>query len=454
MRIKSLKLINFRNIKDSTIYFKSKNVSGIYGPNGTGKTSVIEAIRLLQFYFSFPREIKDIENLEKQKVLDYIYMGCDFLTISLELEIKEEIYLVELELGKNNLNGITALKESISVKSSKPRSVYKKVICVENDLSLPKPRVFLYERNKTKEKTDYFDYIQTEIFAKNKTSIQGIILELASFNSFISFLTREFEKSESKNKKIKSVIEKWRELEKAFHKITIINLKQQALSNLEIVIPMTIHTENAHGTLPVCCADKKNLYSKKECQTIEKVINDINKIFPLLVQGAELILKIKVAFEDENGEKYSISIFVKKNENEISIYNESTGTIKLFMLLSALINTLKDEDSILLIDELDVHIFEYLLAYILDIFSKYSKGQLIFTAHNLLPLEKLEKDSIILATHKDNKIMYEYFEGKISSTVNLRLKYLRSQYCWSENNITPMELLETKIEETIKEMIK
>ena len=51
MKLKSVELSNFRNISNSKIEFKSSTLSGIYGPNGTGKTSIIEALQILQRYF-------------------------------------------------------------------------------------------------------------------------------------------------------------------------------------------------------------------------------------------------------------------------------------------------------------------------------------------------------------------------------------------------------------------
>ena len=459
MRIKSLSLTNFRNIKNSKVEFKGENISGIYGPNGTGKTSVIEAIKLLKIYFSTPKEIKNKNFLEaeKEKISDYIYQGEKYLEIVLELEKKEEIYLIELALALNDFDGIMALKESISVKLNKPRSKYKRLISLENDISYAQPKIFLYEKDSEKESTDYFGKIQKEIFDKNKTSVQGIILELGNFNSFASILSREiFKLKDSQNKmslfgqKILDICEKLQMLKESFRNITVISLKEQALSNLEIVIPIKV---NAQGTIPVCCKGKENnIYSEAEMEAIKETVENINKLFPLLVQDAKLECETQLVLQNEEEKRYSIEIFINKNGKYINIYNESTGTIKLFMLMSALINILKDEDSILLVDELDVHIFEYLLAYILGLLSEYSRGQLIFTAHNLLPMEKLNRDSIILTSYVDNNVVYEYFKGKISSSTNLRLKYLKALYLWSEDNIEPLNIKESKVEATVREL--
>lgn len=50
------------------------------------------------------------------------------------------------------------------------------------------------------------------------------------------------------------------------------------------------------------------------------------------------------------------------------------------------------------VDELDSGVFEYLLGEILRIISEKGKGQLIFTSHNLRPLETLDKGFVAFTT--------------------------------------------------------
>ena len=56
MKLKSIELENFKNISDSKIEFKSNNLSGIYGSNGTGKTSIVEFLQILQRCFRIEKE--------------------------------------------------------------------------------------------------------------------------------------------------------------------------------------------------------------------------------------------------------------------------------------------------------------------------------------------------------------------------------------------------------------
>ena len=66
MKLKAIELKNFKNINDSKIEFKSNNLSGIYGPNGTGKTSIVESLEILQRYFRIEKEFLEEEELIRQ----------------------------------------------------------------------------------------------------------------------------------------------------------------------------------------------------------------------------------------------------------------------------------------------------------------------------------------------------------------------------------------------------
>ena len=59
---------------------------------------------------------------------------------------------------------------------------------------------------------------------------------------------------------------------------------------------------------------------------------------------------------------------------------------------------IRDRSITLAVDELDAGIYEYLLGELLRIMQNSGKGQLIFTSHNLYPLETLESNSIVFTT--------------------------------------------------------
>ncbi len=69
MRIKHLKLLNFRNHKKLEIDFKKTNI--ILGPNGSGKTSILESIFLISTSKS-PKTSRNFDLISWQKDKSFI----------------------------------------------------------------------------------------------------------------------------------------------------------------------------------------------------------------------------------------------------------------------------------------------------------------------------------------------------------------------------------------------
>ncbi len=440
--IKSVRMINFKNISDSTIEFKS-NISGIYGANGSGKTTVVEAIRLLKYFFGVGEIYSDFI-IKNDSLSDVIKKGSSICEISMEISLNNFIFRVGVIFEKVSSNEIIVVKEYLEYKEDKPRQKYKNLFTVKNDSNDFLPKIYL-EKNKK----DQFKYIQENIFEKNNINFQSLIKKMGDFKSFFFTLGTEYYKLENKKSedKLENIMTYWSILVPIFNKVGVITLKDQAISNMSMFIP--IYCENTCIHL----GKEKNICEEDKYKEIEKAIEDISELFSVLIHNGKIICNGELKLENEEGKKYAVNIYVEKKGTRVNIFNESSGTIKLVSILSSLTQVLKNENATLVIDELDVHIFEYLLAFILSKLSTHIKGQLIFTSHNLLPMEKLDRNSIILATIEDNEnIIYTYFKGKISQTTNLRLKYLRSQYTWTEENITPLIINESKVEKILREM--
>ena len=112
------------------------------------------------------------------------------------------------------------------------------------------------------------------------------------------------------------------------------------------------------------------------------------------------------------------------NNAVLPIRMESDGIIKIISILCALISAFGDNSICLVIDELDSGIYEYMLGEILVAFQEHAKGQLIFTSHNLRPLEVLDKQNIMFSTANSQNRYVRM--ANIKQSNNLRKMYMRS----------------------------
>ena len=125
----------------------------------------------------------------------------------------------------------------------------------------------------------------------------------------------------------------------------------------------------------------------------------MNIVLEQLVPGLTISLKNLGPQALDNGGKGSrIQLMSLKNNKEIPLKNESEGIKKIISILQLLIAVYNQPSVTVAIDELDSGIFEYLLGELLRIISEKGKGQLIFTSHNLRPLETLDRGFIAFTT--------------------------------------------------------
>ena len=248
------------------------------------------------------------------------------------------------------------------------------------------------------------------------------------------------------------ILENINKVSEILENILTIELKDQLLCRDTISIPIKCFEDNKVKT--IIYNENQNIYDENEANLLERTITEINSIISVIIPNSELVFISQDEGINAKGNiiRKSVVLYIKKGETLVPLVDESTGTIKLVSLVSILIFCLKNKKATIFIDEFDVHIFEYLLATLLLVIGKYLRGQLVFTAHNLLPMEKLNKESIIIATKNEGEIRYTFIKTN-SKTNNVRLKYLKSQAMWSEENIDPLSLNIPKLELLVQRLV-
>ena len=163
---------------------------------------------------------------------------------------------------------------------------------------------------------------------------------------------------------------------------------------------------------------------KMTVDIVAKVLDDMNIVLKQIVPGLTISLKDLGTQIMENGsEGTRIQLISHKNAKEIPLKYESEGIKKIISVLQLLIVVYNQSSITVAIDELDSGIFEYQLGELLRIISEKGKGQLIFTSHNLRPLETLDRGFIAFTTTSPSKRYIRM--TNIEDNNNLRDFYFR-----------------------------
>ena len=160
---------------------------------------------------------------------------------------------------------------------------------------------------------------------------------------------------------------------------------------------------------------------------------DVKRLMLQMIQEMDLDI---VDFRVEEKENDRIEVFTKhvvdEYEAELNLFDESSGTKKLFGLLPFIAKSLL-RGTTLVIDELDAKIHPVLLKYLIMTFSNMEKNkkgaQLIFTSHDLSTMnsEVFRRDEIwfVAKGNRQNSKLYSLveFKNKKGESVRKDAKY-------------------------------
>ena len=180
---------------------------------------------------------------------------------------------------------------------------------------------------------------------------------------------------------------------------------------------------NAVGNLPIPLNDS-GVIPEQAFEVVNTVTENMNTVLSQLIPNLTIGIKVIGTQTMKNGETgYVIELISRKNKKEIVLRYESEGIKKIVSILQLLIVVYNNDSITVAIDELDSGIFEYLLGEILRIISEKGKGQLIFTSHNLRPLETIDKGFVAFTTTNANNRYIRFSNVKTNN--NLRDFYYR-----------------------------
>ena len=159
--------------------------------------------------------------------------------------------------------------------------------------------------------------------------------------------------------------------------------------------------------------------------SFKKIVNQINKVIPSLIPNYKLDFHIlNSELEREYSKSVQFILVSKRGEGDpIPLSLESNGIKKILSILSGFIDAFNHEGCLIVIDELDSGIFEYLLGEMVYAFANFAKGQLIFNSHNMRILEKVDYKNFFFTTTDRNDAFVQI--NKVRESNNLRDMYYK-----------------------------
>ena len=431
VRIKRLSLNNIKSVTFGNIEFKAVNalhkeradILGIYGQNGSGKTVVIEVLAILKSILS-GQQIQS-------RYLESITIGEKSGRLELELSITDTentdctvIYNCKLEQRENPNE--SSLNNGAEMKNR------TKLFLAVTDESL-KISGFFNGKKYPKQYIAQTDETQKLIQPEQKRKLlfgndEKILKKLEHQKILALYGSRSFIFS---NQSVEAI---WNNC-RSDYKFIINSIRFFAITRLFIVggeiqnetpLPFNFVVESEEsgicGQIPFSM-ESKAILSEEMMSVFKSFVNPLNIVLSSIIPGLEIVYRSQKASLDEKNSFYEIELFAVRDQiYKFPMRHESLGVKKLISFLSLLIAAYNDKSVILAVDEFDSSIFEFLLGELMSIFKNSGKGQLVFTSHNLRPLEKLDATSICFTTTDPQN---RYIKLKKKTTNNLRDMYFR-----------------------------
>ena len=411
VKIKKVTVHNMKNVRNGELSFSvdfnsflESNVVGLYGQNGSGKTTIVDAFGLLKILISGWISNEKLQLQEKR----FITAGEE--TASLDFD-----FLVQNEFGEFYVNYFVVFQED----DERIYTTVEKLSYRENEKG-KRSKILIYKDG------DVVQIRTTPLKSMNeKLRVKVMVVRAMAQKEHVSFAF---------HKDLKPVLEEmlndmeWQLLTNIaidFNRdLHVINNRSIGLLMMKYIMPFSVHLEKSRGFIPYDLEDT-SLLQKDQFEVLCKVIDQTNQVLSSIIP--ELTIKIHFITEQtlDNGEMgVRFEFLSKRGERELPLRTESEGILKIISVLSALIAVYNNPNACVVIDELDSGVFEYLLGELLIVIDEGGKGQLIFTSHNLRVLEVLSIKNLWFTTVNE---LHRYVQLKgIKEVNNARDVYLRA----------------------------
>lgn len=430
VRLKSITIENFKNVLKGTVDFGDRHkdyqssVLGLYGQNGSGKTALIDSVKMLKLALSGERLPNDYA--------DYIYVDAESATLKFELSVdypesnynvwyqfsirktpSEHVYEDDGENDEYTEKKVEIFNEVLSFSYSSEKEKIRKNQLINtggSELFLPKSKMIELVGD---DKENRMDLLVAKKMAQ------------ATSRSFV-FSRELIEQCRRKCKKNIYIRLLTDLISFARRELFVVETKSSGLVNLNELPLAFKYRNNKTETVGEMLISLTGLtrIPEKHYSLVNQIIENMNIVLEQLVPGLQIGIVDLGTVVMKNGKTgKQVQVVSLKDNKKIPFCCESDGIKKIVAVLQLLIVIYNHPSVTVAIDELDSGIFEYLLGELLKIISEKGKGQLIFTSHNLRPLETIDKGFIAFTTTNPEE-RYTRLTN-VKGTNNLRDFYYR-----------------------------
>lgn len=445
VRIKQIWIENFKNVSYGQLGFENSRKSykssilGLYGQNGSGKTALIDALELLKLLLS-GRSVPP-------QFADYINVDSEYAVLKYEFEVtdgkKEYDVFYQFNLKKEPDFSSENTAEVYTENEKYKAAVFDEVLS------------YAYIENETKYRLSTLINTKTSgvfipkakydiLVGENKDTATELLvakkIAAATSKSFIfSKELLQVIRNNCEAKKVPADLERHQFLLESLvrfgnFELFVIHTANTGLISMNALPLAFLYEERnkkAVGNIMIPL-DRPATIPQEALDVVKKIISNMNIVLEQIIPGLTITIKeLGVYLLKEGQPGCRIQLMSQKNKKEIPLQYESEGIKKIISVLQLLIVVYNQPSITVAIDELDSGVFEYLLGELLKIISEKGKGQLIFTSHNLRPLETIDRGFIAFTTTNPQNRYLRF--SNVKDNNNLRDFYFRDIVLGEQN---------------------
>lgn len=417
VKVKEITIKNIKNVGEGTVSFESTSdigasIVGVYGQNGSGKTALVNAFEIIQLVLSGMPLTKQTGG--------YISLKTRSAQIDVSFETDsdgvrgEAIYSLTIGLDDKNTPQMNkeVLKFAHNVNAENIVAIYDCDFTEEVQVFLP---VTHFNELVKSNKSLYPKFLAQKLYCKKQK--QSLLFS----KDFIGYL-----RESNDNPNYINLIESLRRF--ALVDLFVIKNSGDGIMNISALLPVSFIIADGDnkihkGNVPFIINDATDIpYGFYDI--IKDILGQMNIVLKRLIPDVQIaMVKLGEHLSDTGEKLFRVEYVSKKVGYDVPLRNESEGIRKIISMIGAIINFYNKSEAFTVIDEIDAGIFEYLLGELLEVLQEGGRGRMLFTSHNLRPLEKLKKDNLYFTTCNENKRFIKLKNVKPNN--NLRDFYYR-----------------------------